>query len=104
MFSFYPLERPEPHIQSEWTEAFSGEKMSMQCVLQNTSDNWSFRWFKSSKEIASIEETKIKGNNLTLSVRSSHIGEYECQAELKDRRVETVKSKKQQLTVHGRFR
>ncbi|XP_021325564.2 basement membrane-specific heparan sulfate proteoglycan core protein isoform X2 [Danio rerio] len=96
--------RPGPHIQSEWAEAYIGEKMSMQCLnvpSMNELENWSFRWFKGSKEIVSNDGTYIKGNTLTLSVQSSHGGEYECQAKLKDRPVETAKSKTQQLTVHA---
>ncbi|XP_056305221.1 uncharacterized protein LOC130217189 [Danio aesculapii] len=96
--------RPEPQIQLEWTEAFTGEKMSMQCLNvspMNVKENWSFMWFKGSNEIVSNDGTNAKGNTLTLSVQSSHKGKYECQAKLKDRPVETAKSNTQQLTVHA---
>ncbi|XP_056305372.1 basement membrane-specific heparan sulfate proteoglycan core protein [Danio aesculapii] len=92
---------PLPHIQSEWIEAFPGEKVSMQCVLQDTSENWIYLWFRGSVELVHNNVTSIKGNNLTLSVQSNHYGEYECQAELKGRMVKTAKSKTQSLTVHA---
>ncbi|XP_052396754.1 titin isoform X8 [Carassius gibelio] len=92
---------PQPHIQSDWTEAFPGEKVSLQCVIRDVSENWNYTWFKDSSKIDSRAETNIKGNNLTLSVKSSHHGAYECQAELQERNVSTVRSKQHLLTVHG---
>uniref|UniRef100_A0A671NKC4 Zmp:0000001139 n=1 Tax=Sinocyclocheilus anshuiensis TaxID=1608454 RepID=A0A671NKC4_9TELE len=58
-------------------------------------------WFKDSSKIVSSGETKIQGNTLTLSVKSSHDGSYLCQAELQGRRVTTAKSKPHLLPVHG---
>ncbi|XP_026099283.1 titin-like [Carassius auratus] len=92
---------PQPHIQSDWTEAFPGEKVSLQCVIRDVSENWNYTWFKDSSKIDSRAETNIQGNNLTLSVKSSHHGAYECQAELQERNVSTVRSKQHFLTVHG---
>ncbi|XP_050952868.1 titin isoform X3 [Labeo rohita] len=91
---------PEPQIQSNWTEAFPGENVSLQCVIQDVSKNWNYLWFKNSSEISS-GEININGNTLTLSVESSHNGAYECQAELQDRNVTTAKSTSHSLTVHG---
>ncbi|XP_016144896.1 titin-like [Sinocyclocheilus grahami] len=86
-------EPPEPEIRSDWTEAFPGEKVSLQCVIQGVSENWNYMWFKDSRKIVSSGETNIQGNTLTLSVKSSHDGAYMCQAELQGRKVTTAKSK-----------
>ncbi|KAL1249651.1 hypothetical protein QQF64_020656 [Cirrhinus molitorella] len=94
-FQLNVRELPQPRIQSDWTEAFPGEQVSLQCVIEGVSGNWNYLWFKDSKK------TKMKGNNLTLSVESSHSGVYECQAELQDRKVTTPKSAEHSLTVHG---
>ncbi|XP_077060849.1 Fc receptor-like protein 5 isoform X2 [Siphateles boraxobius] len=91
---------PLAQVQSDWTEAFPDEKVSLQCVIPET-QNWNYLWFKGSEQIVSSDETSIKDNSLTLSVKSSHAGEYTCQAELKDRTVKTAKSKMYSLTVHG---
>ncbi|KAK7128507.1 hypothetical protein R3I94_016923 [Phoxinus phoxinus] len=91
---------PEAQVQSDWTEAFPGEKVSLRCVIRET-ENWTYMWFKGSDKIVSSDETSIKDNTLTLSVKSSHGGEYTCQAKLKDRTVKTAKSKSYSLTVHG---
>ncbi|ROI42810.1 Basement membrane-specific heparan sulfate proteoglycan core protein, partial [Anabarilius grahami] len=91
---------PEARVQSEWTEAFPGEKVSLQCVIP-VSENWIYKWFKGSENVVSSDERSIKDNTLTLSVKSSHEGEYACQAELKGRTVTTAKSKTHSLTVHG---
>ncbi|KAL1249649.1 hypothetical protein QQF64_020654, partial [Cirrhinus molitorella] len=92
---------PEPQIQSNYTEAFPGEKVSLQCVIQNVSKNWNYLWFKGSDKIVPSDKTSINGSTLTLSVESSHNGAYECQAELQGRKVKTVKSTPHSLTVHG---
>ncbi|XP_073679753.1 Fc receptor-like protein 5 [Garra rufa] len=93
-FQLNVRELPEPQIQSDWTEAFLGEKVSLQCVIQDDSKNWNYLWFKDSKKI------NINGNPLTRSVKSSHNGAYECQAELQGRKVMTAKSTPHSLTVH----
>ncbi|XDV45556.1 hypothetical protein PO909_013640 [Leuciscus waleckii] len=90
---------PEPQVQSDWTEAFPGEKVSLQCVIPG-SETWTYMWFKGSETISS-DETSIKDNTLTLSVKSNDGGPYMCQAKLKDRTVETAKSKAHSLTVYG---
>ncbi|XP_059383283.1 carcinoembryonic antigen-related cell adhesion molecule 5-like isoform X5 [Carassius carassius] len=87
---------PKPQIQSEWTEAFHGEKVSLQCVIQD-SKSWNYMWFRDQNKIVSSDGT----NTLTLSVQSSHHGVYECQAELQNRKVMTTKSPPHSLTVHG---
>ncbi len=101
-FSSLPLEPPEPQIQSDWTEAFTGENVSLQCLIQNVSENWNYMWFKRQDKIDSNGEANIKGNTLTLSVQSSHDGAYVCQGELQGRKVVTAKSTPHSLTVHGK--
>ncbi|XP_039545769.1 basement membrane-specific heparan sulfate proteoglycan core protein-like [Pimephales promelas] len=91
---------PEAQVTSDWTEAFPGEKVSLQCVIPK-SENWMYMWYQGSEKIDPTDETIIKDNTLTLSVKSSHEGQYACQAELKDRTVKTAKSKTHLLTVHG---
>uniref|UniRef100_A0A8C2BUH5 Ig-like domain-containing protein n=1 Tax=Cyprinus carpio TaxID=7962 RepID=A0A8C2BUH5_CYPCA len=88
---------PEPKIQSDWTEAFPGEKVSLQCVIQGVSENWNYMWFNDLGKIFSSRETNIKGNTLTLSVKSSH--NYMCQAKLRGRKVTTAKSTPHLITV-----
>ncbi len=100
-FSSFLLEPPEPQVQSDWTEAFTGEIVSLQCVIQD-SNNWNYMWFKGQDKIVSSSETNVKENTLTLSVQSSHDGAYVCQAELQDRKVTTAKSTPHLLTVHGK--
>ncbi|XP_067226567.1 netrin receptor unc-40-like [Chanodichthys erythropterus] len=90
---------PEAQVQSEWTEAFLGEKVSLQCMIP-ISENWIYKWFKGSENVFSSDERSIKDNTLTLSVKSGYEGEYACQAELKGRTVTTAKSKTHLLTVH----
>uniref|UniRef100_A0A8C1FGF6 Zmp:0000001139 n=1 Tax=Cyprinus carpio carpio TaxID=630221 RepID=A0A8C1FGF6_CYPCA len=89
---------PQPQVRSDWTEAFHGEKVSLQCVIQ-ASENWNYMWFKGQNKIVSNDETNIQGNTLTLSVQSSHDGEYVCQAELQGRKVTTSMSTPYSLTV-----
>ncbi len=100
-FSSLLLEPPIPQVQSDWTEAFTGEKVSLQCVIQD-SNNWNYTWFKGQDKIISSSETNIKENTLTLSVQSSHDRAYVCQAKLQDRKVTTAKSTPHLLTVHGK--
>ncbi|XP_026055094.1 carcinoembryonic antigen-related cell adhesion molecule 5 isoform X3 [Carassius auratus] len=98
----YPLtleDPPKPQIQSEWTEAFHGEKVSLKCVIHG-SNSWKYTWFRDQK-IVSIDGTNIQGNTLTLLVQSDHGGEYECQAELQNRKVTTKRSPQHSLRVHG---
>ncbi|KAF4096956.1 hypothetical protein G5714_022925 [Onychostoma macrolepis] len=95
-------EPPKPQIQSDWTEAFTGEKVSLQCLIKNVSGNWNYMWFKGQDKIVSSSEANIKGNTLTLSVQSGHGGAYVCQAELQDRNVTTAKSTPHSLTVKAR--
>ncbi|XP_043081309.1 Fc receptor-like protein 3 [Puntigrus tetrazona] len=90
---------PKPQIQSAWTEAFTGEEVSLQCLIPNDSENWTYMWFRGSDKIVSGAESNMKGNSLTLSVQSSHDGEYVCQAELHHRKVTTEKSAPHSLTV-----
>jgi len=99
---FVSLDLPEAQVKSDWTEAFPGEKVSLQCVIPK-SENWMYMWYQGSEKIDPTDETIIKDNTLTLSVKSSHEGQYACQAELKDRTVKTAKSKTHLLTVHGKF-
>ncbi|XP_073679755.1 Fc receptor-like protein 5 [Garra rufa] len=100
-FQLNVTEPPQPQIQSEWTEAFPGETVSLQCVIEDVSKNWNYLWFIGSDKIDSSVETNITGNTLTLSVESGHNGAYECQAELQGRNVTTAKSTPHSLTVHG---
>ncbi len=100
-FSSLLLEPPIPQVQSDWTEVFHGEKVSLQCVIQD-SNNWNYMWFKGQDKIVSSSEANIKENTLTLSVQSSHDGAYVCQAKLQDRKVTTAKSTPHLLTVHGK--
>ncbi|XP_016148963.1 carcinoembryonic antigen-related cell adhesion molecule 5-like [Sinocyclocheilus grahami] len=92
-------EPPKPQIQSDWTEAFHGEKVSLQCDIQD-SKKWNYMWFKGKNKIFSNGEASIKGNTLTLSVQSSHDEAYVCRAELQDRKVTTAKSTSHSITVH----
>ncbi|XP_067227950.1 Fc receptor-like protein 5 [Chanodichthys erythropterus] len=91
---------PEARVQSEWTEAFPDEKVSLQCVIP-VDENWIYKWFKGSENVVSSDERSIKDNTLTLSVKSGHEGDYACQAELKGRTVTTAKSKIHLLKVYG---
>ncbi|XP_067226566.1 Fc receptor-like protein 5 [Chanodichthys erythropterus] len=91
---------PEARVQSEWTEAFPGENVSLQCVIP-VSENWIYKWFKDSENVVSSDERSIKDNTLTLSVKSGHEGDYACQAELKGRTVTTTKSKIHSLKVYA---
>ncbi len=100
-FSSLLLEPPIPQVQCDWTEAFHGEKVSLQCVIQD-SNNWNYTWFKGQDKIVSSSETNVQENTLTLSVQSSHDGAYVCQAELQDRKVMTAKSTPYLLTVKGK--
>ncbi|XP_043080653.1 titin-like isoform X1 [Puntigrus tetrazona] len=92
---------PELQIQSEWTEAFPGEQVSLHCVNEHVSNNWTYMWFRGSDKIVSGAESNMKGDSLTLSVQSSHNGEYVCQAELHHRKVTTEKSAPHSLKVYG---
>ncbi len=96
------LEPPIPQVQSDWTEAFPGENISLLCLIQNVSENWNYMWFNNSGKMNSGGETNITVNTLTLSVQSSHDGLYVCQAELQDRNVTTANSTPHSLTVKGK--
>jgi len=102
-FTSLLLEPPEPKIRSDWTEAFPGEKVSLQCVIQGVPENWNNTWFKNSSKIFSSGDTNTTGNTLILSVKSSHYGAYMCQAELQGRNVTTAKSTPHLITVHGKY-
>ncbi|XP_051516518.1 titin-like [Myxocyprinus asiaticus] len=94
-------ERPVPQVQSDWTEAFPGETVSLQCVIQGVSENWIYMWFRDKEKIGSSNHENRAGNNLSLSVNPSHDGAYKCQAELQGRSVKTHISPQFQLKVYG---
>ncbi|XP_043080654.1 Fc receptor-like protein 3 isoform X2 [Puntigrus tetrazona] len=100
-FQLKVKEMPQSQVQSDWTEAFPGEKVTLKCKMQDALKNCNYMWFKGQTKIVSSGETNIKGNSLTLSVQSSHDGEYVCQAELHHRKVTTEKSAPHSLKVHG---
>ncbi|XP_073731035.1 obscurin [Misgurnus anguillicaudatus] len=94
---------PSVKVVSNWTDAFPGETVTLQCEIQNTSENWTYKWFKNGNIVSIGPDTQINGNTLLISVKPGQSGTYTyvCQAELEGRSVKTKESLSHSFKVHG---
>nr|XP_055044998.1 hemicentin-1-like isoform X5 [Misgurnus anguillicaudatus] len=85
---------PSVNVVSDWTDAFPGETVTLQCVIQDISENWTYNWYKNGNIVSSVPDTQINGNTLSISVKPDQSGTYKyaCYAELEGRSVMTGKS------------
>ncbi|XP_065142437.1 Fc receptor-like protein 5 isoform X1 [Paramisgurnus dabryanus] len=93
---------PSVKVVSDWTDAFPGETVTLQCVIQDTSEKWTYTWFKDRNIVSSGPDTQINGNTLSISVKPGQSGTYTyvCQAELEGRSVKTKESSSHSFKVH----
>ncbi|XP_073731042.1 hemicentin-1 isoform X2 [Misgurnus anguillicaudatus] len=94
---------PSVKVVSDWTDAFPGETVTLQCVIQDISENWTYNWYKNGNIVSSVPDTQINGNTLSISVKPDQSGTYKyvCYAELEGRSVMTGKSSLHLLKVYG---
>uniref|UniRef100_A0A3B3R931 Ig-like domain-containing protein n=1 Tax=Paramormyrops kingsleyae TaxID=1676925 RepID=A0A3B3R931_9TELE len=87
-------------LESNWTEIFTTESVTLRCGLQGDSAEWEYKWYRDQKEIQRYET----GHKYRiLSVTRSDTGQYTCRGQYRRRRVLSEMSNDISITVSGRM-
>ncbi|XP_046707425.1 uncharacterized protein LOC124387239 isoform X2 [Silurus meridionalis] len=54
------LVKPTLRVQSGWTNAFKGEKVTLRCELAGEDDKWTYIWYKDGGEISAEKQSEYK--------------------------------------------
>uniref|UniRef100_A0A3B3RA18 Ig-like domain-containing protein n=1 Tax=Paramormyrops kingsleyae TaxID=1676925 RepID=A0A3B3RA18_9TELE len=83
-------------LESNWTEIFTTESVTLRCGLQGDSAEWEYKWYRDQKEIQRYET----GHKYRiLSVTRSDTGQYTCRGQYRRRRVLSEMSNDISITV-----
>ncbi|XP_048879195.1 Fc receptor-like protein 3 isoform X6 [Brienomyrus brachyistius] len=83
-------------LESNWTEIFISESVTLRCDLQGGSVEWEYKWYKDQQEISKSEAgDKYK----ILSVAQSDTGQYTCRGQYRRRTVMSKMSDDISVTV-----
>ncbi|KAI5612709.1 hypothetical protein C0J50_4441 [Silurus asotus] len=52
------LVKPTLKVQSGWTNAFKGEKLTLKCELEGEEDKWTYIWYKNEDEISTEKQSE----------------------------------------------
>ncbi|XP_064156593.1 hemicentin-2-like [Anguilla rostrata] len=72
-------------VQSGWTEVFPNETVTLRCVIQGSSAEWKYKWYRDGRELPvdKANSSSVNGDTYTiLSADQSHAGLYTCRGEL----------------------
>ncbi|XP_035236537.1 hemicentin-2-like [Anguilla anguilla] len=79
------LAQTYPIVQSGWTEVFPDETVTLRCVIQGSSAEWKYKWYRDGRELPvdKADTSSVNGDTYTiLSADQSHAGLYTCRGEL----------------------
>ncbi|KAL1271989.1 hypothetical protein QQF64_031005 [Cirrhinus molitorella] len=75
---------------------FTGETVSMKCVVESDVSNWRYEWYKGSTEVSERRDTlTIRG------ATESDVGQYTCRGQIDGRSVSSQSSSAVYLSVKG---
>uniref|UniRef100_A0A673IJX7 Ig-like domain-containing protein n=1 Tax=Sinocyclocheilus rhinocerous TaxID=307959 RepID=A0A673IJX7_9TELE len=81
---------------------FTGERVSLKCVINPDHSNWRYEWYKGSTKVS--EHHTVKGNTLTIErSKTSDAGRYTCKGHIDGRSVSSQSSSPVYLSVTGEF-
>ncbi len=79
---------------------FTGETVTLKCVIISDHSNWRYEWYKGSSEVSN--SYTVKENTLTIiGSRSSDAGQYTCKGHIDRRSVSSHTSSAVSLSVKG---
>ncbi len=79
---------------------FTGETVTLTCVIISDHSNWRYKWYKDSSEVS--KSYTVKENTLTIiRSRSSDAGQYSCKGHIDRRSVSSHTSSAVHLSVTG---
>ncbi|XP_016414878.1 B-cell receptor CD22-like, partial [Sinocyclocheilus rhinocerous] len=77
---------------------FTGERVSLKCVINPDHSNWRYEWYKGSTKVS--EHHTVKGNTLTIErSKTSDAGRYTCKGHIDGRSVSSQSSSPVYLSV-----
>ncbi|KAG7477818.1 hypothetical protein MATL_G00073670 [Megalops atlanticus] len=91
------LPRTTLTLQSEWTEVFITEKVTLSCEIQGRSTEWMYKWYRNGQQLP-VQNPKA---TITFTSAKSDTGTYTCRGEYKRRRVYTDSSNAVTIKVSG---
>ncbi|XP_035238221.1 hemicentin-2-like, partial [Anguilla anguilla] len=68
-------------VQSGWTDVFPTETVTLRCVIQGSSTEWMYKWYRDGRELPAdkADSSSVNGDIYTiLSADQSHAGLYTC--------------------------
>ncbi|KAJ8265742.1 hypothetical protein COCON_G00148410 [Conger conger] len=89
-------------VQSGWTEVFRNETVTLRCIIQGSSAEWIYEWYRDGQElpVAEADSSSVNGDTYTiLSADQSHNGPYTCRGKLTRRAVQSITSSPVNLNV-----
>ncbi|KAJ8265745.1 hypothetical protein COCON_G00148440, partial [Conger conger] len=89
-------------VQSGWTEVFPNETVTLRCVIQGSSTEWIYEWYRDGQELPvdEADSSSVNGDTYTiLSADQSHNGPYTCRGKLTRRAVQSITSSPVNLNV-----
>ncbi|XP_064156359.1 hemicentin-1-like [Anguilla rostrata] len=94
-------------VQSGWTEVFPNETVTLRCVIQGSSTEWKYKWYRDGRELPvdKANSSSVNGDTYTiLSADQSHAGLYTCRGELtRTASVHSLIGSSATLTVRGKY-
>ncbi|XP_064156299.1 leukocyte immunoglobulin-like receptor subfamily A member 4 [Anguilla rostrata] len=94
-------------VQSGWTDVFPTETVTLRCVIQGSSTEWMYKWYRDGRELPAdkADSSSVNGDTYTiLSADQSHAGLYTCRGELTRRAsVHSLVSSPATLSVRGKY-
>ncbi|XP_048879190.1 Fc receptor-like protein 3 isoform X2 [Brienomyrus brachyistius] len=83
-------------LQSNWTEIFISESVTLRCDLQGGSAEWEYKWYKDQQEVPKYE---AGDKYRILSVTQSDTGQYTCRGQYRRRTVMSEMSDGTSVTI-----
>ncbi|KAJ8258083.1 hypothetical protein GJAV_G00192970 [Gymnothorax javanicus] len=96
------LPRANLSVQSGWTAVFPTETVTLKCVIEDSSTDWIYKWYRGRQElpVGEADFSSETGDTYTiLSADQSHTGLYSCRGELKRRAVQSTVSNTVKLNI-----
>ncbi|XP_072558503.1 Fc receptor-like protein 5 [Paramormyrops kingsleyae] len=90
-------------LQSEWTDLFRTERVTLRCELQGDSTQWEYKWYRDGQELPADESDSSRAERNIYMIHSagpSHPGKYQCSGRSTRGTVSSPISDPVTLTVH----
>ncbi|XP_066559669.1 Fc receptor-like protein 5 [Amia ocellicauda] len=72
-------------LESEWTEMFTTERVTLRCEVQGSSTEWIYKWYRDGQELLPVDKADSSSRDgdryIILSAALSHNGEYTCRGQ-----------------------